>query len=205
MVTIFSGCLSPNHLPLVSIDGSGCGTHKAEDKGDAGVMRNKANSYSCISRTSCTSGGGSRRRNETISYDQRVGRKKGCLVSTSGEALCAHTMQRDCWGRGGHTLQPMNTVLHLPCSVNVRPVTIAQSSSHLDAWAHPASLINVGPATWTLCVQPDWRFSLTVLVVAFSSSGFVFLVLCPATIDGFGRRRSTYDGGSSGRGRRKYM
>ena len=114
-------------------------------------------------------------------------------------------MQRDCWGRGGHTLQPTNTVLHLPCSVNVRPVTIAQSSSHLDAWAHPARLINVGPATWTLCVQPDWRFSLTVLVVTFSSSGCFFLVLCPITIDGFGRRRSTYDGGSSGRGRRKYM
>jgi hypothetical protein len=109
--------------------------------------------------------------------------EKGCLVSTSGEALCAHTMQRDCWGRGGYTLQPTNTVLHLPCSVNVRPVTIAQSSSHLDAWAHPASLINVGPATWTLCVQPDWRFSLTVLVVAFSSSGFVFLALRPLHID----------------------
>ena len=47
----FSGCLIfPIRLHTLSIDGSGCGmTRGAEDKGDAGGKRNKANSYSCIS------------------------------------------------------------------------------------------------------------------------------------------------------------
>ena len=89
MVTIFSGCLSPNHLPLVSIDGSGCGTHKAEDKGDAGVMRNKANSYSCISRTS--GDGSGRRSNETIWVFSSPGCRFLALigpVTTEGWSSC---------------------------------------------------------------------------------------------------------------------
>ena len=50
MVATVSGYLSPIRLPL-SIDGSGCGmTRGAEVTGDAGGKRNKANSYSCISR-----------------------------------------------------------------------------------------------------------------------------------------------------------
>ena len=77
---------------------------------------------------------------------------------------------------------------HLHRSTHVRPVTPAQSSSHLDRCLD------------TLSRAPD---QLTVLAVA---SGGFFLVLCPATIDGFGRRtRGAYGEGSSGRGRREEM
>jgi hypothetical protein len=79
--------------------------------------------------------------------------------------------------------------------------------------ASRAPVIKVGPAyycvdTWTLQPHSIALFSLTVLVVAFFSSGRFFLFRCPVTIDGFGRRttRGADGGGSSGgTGRRKEM
>jgi hypothetical protein len=60
----FSGCLIfPIRLPLSNGE-SGCGTHGAEDRGDAGGKHKEVNFYSCIGRTS--GDGSGRRSNETI-------------------------------------------------------------------------------------------------------------------------------------------
>ena len=85
----FSGChIFPIRLPL-SIDGSGCGTHGAEERDDARGGRKEANSYSCISRTS--GDGSGRRSNETIWVFSSPGCRFLALigpVTTEGWSSC---------------------------------------------------------------------------------------------------------------------